>query len=462
MPPRRGAPLAPLGSIAAMRRVPDNVLLRRFGHVRAAGGGAYVVAVAVLLGIFGARAWPLAIGVPVLAVVTTAYFNQSARHPRAAVAASLVADAVVLGGAIAFLGGTGSGLVLLYAIVVVSAGILLGPAAAAGFTALSVALGLLQLLAEQLGHPPVLLHRPELGERLPVLAVSLAGLISVGYLSATYASRLHELIAEAGEQAEVVRRRGRRRRSFAARAFVDVAGPLRRLEEVADDLDDRWDALDDTQRRRLAGRLRMGVTAVDAELAQLADVNALDETDERRLAPVALPRVVDDCVAALGDRLDAYDVTVDVPPLKVVADGRAVRRVVLNLLDNVVEHTPAGTAVSVTAVAAGSFAVLVVTDDGPGVADDVARGLFAPPVEPRGRRGDVTAVAPRVGLPLVAELCAAMGAQVRHERPPAGGARFLVKLRRAPGGAPSDDDEPATLDHVAAGSRLRGTAGPRR
>ncbi|MDP9406231.1 MAG: hypothetical protein M3O86_06470, partial [Actinomycetota bacterium] len=185
--------------------VPDNVLLRRFGLVRAVGGAAYVVAVAVLFAIFGARVWPLAIGVPVLAVVTTAYFNESARYPRAAVVASLAADALVLGGAVAFVGGTGSGLVLLYAIVVVSAGILLGPAAAAGFTALTVGLGLSQLLAEQLGHPPALLHRPDLGERLPILAVSLAGLVSVGYLSATYASRLHELVAEAGEQAEVVR-----------------------------------------------------------------------------------------------------------------------------------------------------------------------------------------------------------------------------------------------------------------
>src|SRR5688500_10638074 len=184
---------------------PDELLLRRFGLVRAVGGGAYIVAVIVLWGIFDRRAWPLALGVPVLAIVTTLYFTRSPRYPRTMVVLSLAADAFVLGGAVAFLGGSGSGLVMLYAIVVVSAGIMLGPTAAAGFTVFTVALGLLQLLVEELGYPPVLLHRPDLDERLTILMVSLTGLVSVGYLSATYASRLHELIAEAGERFEAVR-----------------------------------------------------------------------------------------------------------------------------------------------------------------------------------------------------------------------------------------------------------------
>src|SRR5688500_14702926 len=167
---------------------PDGVVLRRFGLVRAVGGAAYFVAVIVQFSIFGTRMWPLALGVPVLAVVTTWFFVRSTRYPRTAIVVSLAADALVLGGAIAFLGGTGSGLVMLYAIVVVSAGILLGPTAAAAFTLLTIVLACLQLLVEELGYPPVLLHRPDLDDRLPIFWVSLAGLLSVGYLSATYAS----------------------------------------------------------------------------------------------------------------------------------------------------------------------------------------------------------------------------------------------------------------------------------
>ncbi|MBA2529713.1 MAG: sensor histidine kinase [Euzebyales bacterium] len=422
----------------AGRRALDPVLLRRFGYVRAVGGATYSLAVAVLFGIYGTRVWPLALGVPVLAVVTSLYFSRSHRYPHTAVVVSLGADALVLGGAVAFLGGTGSGLVLLYAIVIVSAGLLLGPGAATGFTAVCVGLSLLQLAAEQLGYPPVLLANPYLDERLPVLGVSLAGLISVGYLSATYASRLHELIGEADVAAETVRRRGRRRRSFVAQASVDVREPLRQLDEVADALDARWDELGEHERRQLTARLRMAVTAVDAEVGQLADVGAMDSADDIRPEVIALTRVVDDCVVQLAERLAAHDLRVDVPPLKVIGERRAARRVVFNLLENVVEHTPRGTRLHVTALTNAGSGVLVVTDDGPGIPEAARARLFDLP-EAGGRR---------VGLPLVAELCAAMGARIRCEQPATGGSRFLVAFRLAPSAAPSADDERAGAEAV--------------
>lgn len=416
---------------------PDEVLLRRFGVVRAVGGAGYFVAVAVCFAIFGSRVWPLAIGVPVLAVVTTAYFVRSTTYPRTSIVASLAADALVLGGAVAFLGGTGSGLVMLYAIVVVSAGILLGPGLAAAFTILAIVLGLLQLLVEQMGYPPVLLHRPELEDRLPILLVSFAGLLSVGYLTATYASRLHDLVAEAGEQVEAHRRRGRRRRSFLARAAIDVRGPLRALEELADALDERREPMTEQERGTLASQLRMNVTSLDAELSQLADVGAMDEAEDSRPEPVLLRRVVDDCVVALGDRLDGYEVDVDVPLLKVVGDRRAARRIVFNLLENVVEHTPPGTRVQVRAVTGAGSAVLAVSDNGPGIPEAIAARLFTPP-DQRPRRSDEPMT--KVGLPLSAEIARSMGAQMRYEPVAGGGARFLVKFRTAPTGAPSADD----------------------
>lgn len=413
--------------------VPDNVLLRRFGYVRLVGFVAWLVACIVLYGIFGTQMWPIALGLPVLAVVTAGYFARSRRYPRTAVVVSLLADAVVFGGAIAFLGGSGSGLVMLYAIVVVSAGILLGPAAATVFGLFTVFLGVLQVVIEEMGMPPVLLHRPELDDRLPILLASLAGLISVGYLSTTYAGRLHELLALADEEAQQVRERGRRRRSFVRQASIDVREPLLEVERVADELEERWNDMTESERKRMAARLRMRVTELDAEINQLADLGAMDETGEQRLVPVLLPRAVADVVVALGERLEGYVVDVQVPQIKVLGSRRSARRVIYNLLENVVEHTPLGTAVRITGLTAAGHGVLVFTDDGPGIAGSVAHRLFDPPDEGGG---------PRVGLPLVAELCATMGAEIRYEPAPNGGARFLVAFKLAPSGAPSADDAP--------------------
>jgi signal transduction histidine kinase len=412
--------------------IPDEILLRRFGYVRAIGGGAYIIAVLVLFAILGTEVWPLLIGVPVLIVVTTGFFMRSPQAPRTSVVVSLLADALVFGGAIAYLGGSGSGLISLYGIVIVSGGILLGPPAALVFTAIAFALSGLQLLFEELGFTPALLHRDELGERVPILLVSLSVLASIGYLTATYASRLHDLIAEAGDEARAVKDRGRRHRSFVEQAARDVQEPLRDLDAVAEILEDRWSDLRESERQHLASRLRMGVARLDAEVAQLADVGSLEAAGEDRPEPVFLRRVAHDTVTALGDRMDGYFVELDVPPIKVVGNRRAARRVLLALLENVVEHTPPGTHVQVGAVTTAALGVLVVRDDGPGIPADVAEGLFDPPADG----------SERVGLPLVAELCRNMGAEVRNETPSDGGTRFLVAFRLAPAGAPTPEDAP--------------------
>jgi signal transduction histidine kinase len=419
------------------------VLLRRFGLVRAVGGAGYFVSVLVLFFIFGLQVWPLLLGVPVLAVVTTAYFMRSGDYPRLAVAVSLVADALVLGGGMAFLGGSGSGLVMLYAIVVVSAGIVLGPVAARWFTGLVVVLAALQLGLEQLGVEPTLLYREPLDERVPILAVSVAGLISIGYLAGVYASRLHELIVEAGAEAEEARWRGRRRRSLVRRASSGIRGPMAEVEAVATEMDDHWSTLDATQLRRLAGRLRMGVTHLQAEVDQLSDLGVMDAPADSQPEPVSLPQAVEDCLIGLAERLEPYELTVDVDELTISSYGGATRRIIVNLLENIADHTPAGTSVTLRGRSAAGYGVLAVTDGGPGVDSAVGARLFEPPEDDGGRR---------VGLPLVAQLCDSIGAKYRYEPAPGGGSRFIISFRLAPPGAATPHQSTATESAAASDS----------
>ncbi|WP_165492223.1 MFS domain-containing histidine kinase [Egibacter rhizosphaerae] len=404
-------------------RAPDDVLLRRFGYVRAVGGAAWIVAVAVLWTLYGTAVWPLALGVPILAIVTAVYFARSLRYPRSLLATSLVADALVLAGAVAFFGGTGSGLVMLQAIVIVSAGLLLGPLSAVGFTTLAVALGFGLLGLEQVGVTPAFFHRPDLGARWPILVASCAGLVSVGYLAATYGGRLHELIVIAGAEADDWRAQGRRRRRYVGMAAEDVYARVGRLEQLADQL---TAPVDEDERTQLAARLRVGLAEVGAGVEEVADAAELDRLRDSRPEPIALDRVVADCLDALAERLHEHRVTVDVPPTKVIGDARGARRIVFNLLENVADHTSAGTRVHVAARVRTWRCVLAVTDDGPGVGDDV---------DPFAAAGDG-----KIGLSLVRELCEELGAEVRHQRPKDGGARFLVAFRLAPQAAQSREE----------------------
>jgi two-component system OmpR family sensor kinase len=62
--------------------------------------------------------------------------------------------------------------------------------------------------------------------------------------------------------------------------------------------------------------------------------------------------------------------------LKVAADKHRLYQVITNLLANARTHTPAGTAVTVTATGSDVDVMIVVSDNGPGIPADIQNSLF--------------------------------------------------------------------------------------
>ncbi len=65
------------------------------------------------------------------------------------------------------------------------------------------------------------------------------------------------------------------------------------------------------------------------------------------------------------------------PPLVVLGDRQRLQQMLVNLVVNAIEHTPAGTRIRVHARRAGERAEIVVTDNGPGVEPSLVESLFA-------------------------------------------------------------------------------------
>ena len=136
-------------------------------------------------------------------------------------------------------------------------------------------------------------------------------------------------------------------------------------------------------------------------------------------------------VAEVGTRL-AKDrgVTVRVgalAPLAVLGDGGALRRALLNLVENGVKYTPAGGRVELSVAAVDGEAVLAVEDTGPGIdAVDVAR-IFEPFVRldtARSRESGGSGL----GLAIARSIVVAHRGTLGVERPAAGGSRFTIRL----------------------------------
>jgi heavy metal sensor kinase len=147
-------------------------------------------------------------------------------------------------------------------------------------------------------------------------------------------------------------------------------------------------------------------------------------------ARVQLETVVLD-VAEVGTRL-AKDrgVTVRVgslAPLAVLGDAGALRRALLNLVENGVKYTPAGGRVELSVEADGGEAVLAVEDTGPGIDPaDVAR-IFEPFVRLDTARSRGTGGS-GLGLAIARSIVVAHRGALGVARPAGGGSRFTIRL----------------------------------
>ena len=95
----------------------------------------------------------------------------------------------------------------------------------------------------------------------------------------------------------------------------------------------------------------------------------------------------------------------------------------LNLMENALRHTPAGTHVRARVFREGGDAVLVVSDDGPGIPEELRAKVFDRFVRGAGDRGGSFGL----GLSIVRAVAQQHGGSVSVEDA-APGARFVVRL----------------------------------
>jgi two-component system sensor histidine kinase MprB len=170
------------------------------------------------------------------------------------------------------------------------------------------------------------------------------------------------------------------------------------------------------------------------ELTQLiGDLVELAREDAARAAwePVELGEIVEQALDRARRRAGDIQFEVTLQPWRLIGDGPALERAVLNLLDNAVKFSPSGSTVHVRLGSAGDgFAVLEVADEGPGIADEDLPRVFD-----RFYRSQEARTLPGSGLGLAIVQQAALrhGGEVLAGRSPYGGALFSLRLPGMPG-----------------------------
>jgi signal transduction histidine kinase len=179
------------------------------------------------------------------------------------------------------------------------------------------------------------------------------------------------------------------------------------------------------------------------DLLQLA---AWDET-ELSIAPepIDVARLAQETVrgaTALAAQRDVRLVTDAPSPAIAIADRARIVQLILILMDNAVDHSPAGGAVTVRIERASRLVVIHVDDQGPGIPEDDLERIFEPFTRLTGttRHGSGGT---GLGLAIARRIVSAHGGTIRADSPLTGGARFTVELPAAVGlPAAKEDADP--------------------
>jgi signal transduction histidine kinase len=160
----------------------------------------------------------------------------------------------------------------------------------------------------------------------------------------------------------------------------------------------------------------------------VGDLLLLARADAKRVQPhwpTDMADVLTEAAAELGPVSDEHELLIDANHAVVSGARDDLHRLVLNLLENAVRHTPKGTNVRASTFARDGDAVLVVEDDGPGIPPELGRRVFERFVR-SGRDGGRGS---GLGLAIVSAVADSHDGSVALEKPADGtGTRFVIRI----------------------------------
>jgi signal transduction histidine kinase len=265
----------------------------------------------------------------------------------------------------------------------------------------------------------------------------------VAELAKTLDHMLRELDAARGETEQMIQAQ----RDFVADASHELRTPLTsilaNLELLEASFNER--GADPDEEEIVAGALgssrRMRRLVADLLLLARADAG---RAGPRR--PCDLAQVAKTAVDEVRPTTDGHHLELDTAAgLEIDGNPDDLHRLVLNLVENGVRHTPAGCTITVAATRDGGEARLEVSDDGPGLPDGLGDQIFSRFVRGNGPADVSRDSGTGLGLAIVHAVAVSHGGRVETGRSAAGGASFVVHLPLGETAAKPTERAPAIL-----------------
>ena len=258
---------------------------------------------------------------------------------------------------------------------------------------------------------------------IALASARIAGGDTATRLQSTTDPDLSVIVGSFNAMVEALQERLDRDARFAADVSHELRSPVMALMTTIEVLEQDSDG--GGRRTESLALLRREVHRLSHALEQLLALGRLEAgVDERERQPLSLGELLSNTLTQMHK-----DTVVDQADTPVIVEGDkgALRRMVVNVVDNAEIH--GGGVVRLGLTRQGRWAVITVDDAGPGIPEAERQRVFE-----RFARAGSRAARPGtgLGLSLVTETVRAHGGDVRCTASPEGGARFTVRLPLSP------------------------------
>jgi PAS domain S-box-containing protein len=242
--------------------------------------------------------------------------------------------------------------------------------------------------------------------------------------------QLEQDLAVERETAQKLRDLDDMKNTFLQAVSHDLRTPLAAILGLAVTMGREDLHIDAAETRDMSRRIAVNARKLDRLVNDLLDLDRLSRGIVKpMLRPTDLGALIDNLVSE-SDLMAQRRVNLEMQPVTILVDAAKVERIVENLLANTARHTPVDAELWVRVQPMGQGALIVVEDDGPGVAEDERERIFEPFLQGPSMSDHSPGVG--VGLTLVARFAELHGGRAWVQGRPGGGASFRVYLSGAP------------------------------
>ena len=181
------------------------------------------------------------------------------------------------------------------------------------------------------------------------------------------------------EEAAVLAKNEQLRANLLRSISHDLRTPLTSISGNADTLLHSYNVLDEQTRKQIFTDIYDDAQWLTGLVENLLSITKIaDGSVKLRLSDQVVDDIVSESLRHIDRRSAEHHITVDCgdEPLLVRVDAGLIVQVLINLVNNAVKYTPAGSNIRITAIPRENMAEICVSDNGPGIPDELKERVF--------------------------------------------------------------------------------------